>query len=248
MEYQQAVLSQHGLYCSRTRISGIFKKWGWSFRKPDHKQLNKYSAKNIQYYYRFVTALQNIDPKKLKYADECHFVSRELHRDLILGPKGKKVRQVVAGKLNFSYSMTIVTDLSDESPQHISACLRKATNTQWDFAEFVVSLAKRQILRQGDYFLIDNATVHKGSASFPMIQQVLEAAGVTLIYLPKYSPELNPCELVFAQTKRRLRNLRGNQIFWWEVRKALSHVTKENLTNYYSHCIFLRGQDTTVKL
>jgi len=44
--------------------------------------------------------------------------------------------------------------------------------------------------------IIDNATVHRGDYSFPVLQDLLEAHGVHLIFLPKYSPELNPCELV----------------------------------------------------
>ena len=43
---------------------------------------------------------------------------------------------------------------------------------------------------------MDNATVHKGLESMRFLSPLLRAAGVKLLFLPKYSPELNPCEEV----------------------------------------------------
>src|SRR5690349_20134467 len=56
-------------------ISRTFKAWRWSFKKPDYKQLQKYSWKNIEYYGIYLAAVQEIPWAKLKFADEGHFKS-----------------------------------------------------------------------------------------------------------------------------------------------------------------------------
>jgi transposase len=48
---------------------------------------------------------------------------------------------------------------------------------------------------------MDNLPVHKVAG----VAEAIEAAGETLIYLPKYSPDLNPIELAFSKLKAHLR-------------------------------------------
>ena len=48
---------------------------------------------------------------------------------------------------------------------------------------------------------MDDLPVHKVTG----VEQAIEAAGATLIYLPKYSPDLNPIELAFSKLKAHLR-------------------------------------------
>ena len=61
----------------------------------------------------------------------------------------------------------------------------------------------------GDYFVVDNAAVHNAVETLPIIIHLLKAKGVQLLYLPKYSPELNPCELVFGKIKNYIRDHRN---------------------------------------
>ena len=61
--------------------------------------------------------------------------------------------------------------------------------------------------------------------------------GVTLLFLPKYSPKLNPCEEIFAEIKAHLRNWRGDDKFWVEIVKSTATVTYENVLAYYNHAI-----------
>jgi transposase len=132
--------------------------------------------------------------------------------------------------------MTLMTSLSDpELP--VIATLHKGSNTQWDFADFVVSCLENKHLNEGDYFIVDNATVHNGQESFIMIYQLLSMKGVKLIFLPKYSPELNPCELVFAQIKRYLKEHREvNDTLLVSILKGAARISTENIYNYYNKC------------
>jgi putative transposase len=56
-------------------------------------------------------------------------------------------------------------------------------------------------LKPGDIVVMDNLGSHKGRA----VRQAIRAAGAKLFFLPKYSPDLNPIEQVFAKLKHLLR-------------------------------------------
>ena len=55
----------------------------------------------------------------------------------------------------------------------------------------------------GTTFIFDNATIHKGS----LIEDIIRNAGCYLLYLPPYSPDLNPIEHFWSSIKYRLRNI-----------------------------------------
>ncbi|MCS7226933.1 MAG: transposase, partial [Gloeomargarita sp. SKYB31] len=55
---------------------------------------------------------------------------------------------------------------------------------------------------------LDNASFHRSS----VLKQVVEAAGCELIYLPRYSPDLNPIEHVWYQIKQKVRKLQVSAI------------------------------------
>jgi transposase len=56
-------------------------------------------------------------------------------------------------------------------------------------------------LRAGDIVIMDNLGSHRGKA----VRQLTRSAGAKLFFLPKYSPDLNPIEQVFAKLKHLLR-------------------------------------------
>ena len=56
-------------------------------------------------------------------------------------------------------------------------------------------------LKRGDIVIMDNLPVHKVAG----VEQAIEAAGATLLYLPPYSPDLNPIEPAFGKVKAHLR-------------------------------------------
>ena len=70
---------------------------------------------------------------------------------------------------------------------------------------FLRFLRKRLVpsLRFGDVVVMDNLNIHKMRA----VRDAIESAGATAMYLPTYSPELNPIELWWGDIKRSLRRL-----------------------------------------
>jgi len=98
------------------------------------------------------------------------------------------------------------------------------------FAEQVLVPA----LRPGDVVVLDNLSSHKRART----RELIEAAGDELVFLPPYSPDLNPIEMVFSKIKHRLRSLacRTVEKLWSSMRSVLDEVTASDATNCFRHC------------
>ena len=86
-------------------------------------------------------------------------------------------------------------------------------------------------LRQGDIVIIDNLGSHKGKA----VRDLIRSAGAKLFFLPKYSPDLNPIEQVFAKLKHLLRKAAARTIesICAAIGEILGAFTAEECANYF---------------
>lgn len=86
-------------------------------------------------------------------------------------------------------------------------------------------------LNPGDVVIADNLSSHKVAG----VAEAIEAAGATLIYLPPYSPDLNPIENLFSKLKALLRKAAKRTVeeLWTEIGELLDTVTPEECTNYF---------------
>jgi len=236
MKSHQKFLADQNYNVQPQFIDRIFKRWKWTWKRPIRRQIEKYSISNIRRYFEYLYGVHNIPLERLKFLDEAHFVSKTLHRHEALGEMGEPVFVITSAQLDVSYSLTLMTTLSDP----LRCCiidLRENSNTQWDFASFLLFCLEQKHLTAGDYLILDNASVHVGANSFTLIKQACDLANVKIIFLPAYSPELNPCELVFAQVKNYMRLNRSDDRMWVEMLYALTKVTQSKLQNMYNHCL-----------
>jgi transposase len=88
-------------------------------------------------------------------------------------------------------------------------------------------------LRPGDIVVMDNLGSHKGKA----VRRAIRNAGAKLIFLPKYSPDLNPIEQVFAKLKTLLRKAVARTIdaVTAAIGQLLDLFTPEECTNYFTN-------------
>ncbi len=86
-------------------------------------------------------------------------------------------------------------------------------------------------LRQGDVVIMDNLGSHKGKA----VRAAIRRAGARLIFLPKYSPDLNPIEQVFSKLKRLLRKAakRTTDAVAAAIGQILDLFTAQECANYF---------------
>ncbi len=130
-----------------------------------------------------------------------------------------------------------MTSLDRDLPVVVN--LREKTNTQYDFLFFLNDCLQKGYLSSGDYLIMDNASVHVGEDTFTLIMNLAKIAGVTIYFLPAYSPELNPCENIFSFIKYDLRvnrPLNGDEGFWFQIANSISKLTPQLVEKYYHHC------------
>ena len=85
-------------------------------------------------------------------------------------------------------------------------------------------------LSQGDVVIMDNLGSHKGAA----VRKAIRSAGAKLLFLPPYSPDLNPIEQVFAKLKHLLRKAaeRTQEATWRRIGSLLDDFTPQECANY----------------
>ena len=76
------------------------------------------------------------------------------------------------------------------------------------------------------------------SEAMQRVRAMIESAGATLLYLPPYSPDLNPIELAFAKLKQLLRSAghRTMTALWQDVQRMLDLISADNAANFLRHC------------
>jgi transposase len=89
-------------------------------------------------------------------------------------------------------------------------------------------------LKAGDILVMDNLSTHKDRQALDLLHQ----AGVTVRFLPAYSPDYNPIEMMWSKVKSLLRKTeaRDNESLLHAIRDALNQVTQKDATNWFSHC------------
>ena len=135
---------------------------------------------------------------------------------------------------NVSYGITVTTSINNGIA--VSA-MRTNSNTANDFLNYVVGLIASGFLTNGDIFICDNASIHRAAHITAQLDAALTPAVVRMVFLPTYSPELNPCELIFAKTKSYLRYHRGDGRFADEIIDAFDTITEMDVVRFYVECI-----------
>jgi transposase len=99
------------------------------------------------------------------------------------------------------------------------------------FAQYTKDILAKE-LRPGDIVVMDNLSSHKSDA----VREIIEQAGAELLFLPPYSPDLNPIEQVFSKLKRALRKSakRNIEALWDEIGRLIGpdHFPPKECANY----------------
>lgn len=95
-------------------------------------------------------------------------------------------------------------------------------------------------LRPGDVVVMDNLAAHKR----PEVRRLVEAAGATALYLPPYSPDFNPIEMIWSKVKRLLLGLadRTVEALHDAFGRAFAAVTTGDILGCFRHCGYATGE------
>lgn len=165
---------------------------------------------------------------RLKFLDESG-VNLGLTRLYGRAAPGERVVEATPGTSGPHY--TLVAALGLQGVQ--APLLFEGAMTRLTF-EVNITDVLAPTLRRGEIVLMDNLSAHKSDT----VRALLEARGVQVIFLPPYSPDLNPIEKCWAKVKQALRAAKART---WDdllvaVRKALQSVSHRDVLAWFAHC------------
>ncbi len=166
--------------------------------------------------------------KKLKFLDESG-ANLGLTRAYGRATPGQRVTEGTPGISGEHYTLVAALHLGGVSA---TALLEGAMDRE-AFQVYVQDFLA-PTLRRGDIVVMDNLSVHKGTA----IEAAIEARGARVVYLPPYSPDLNPIELCWAKVKAVLREFKARSFD--ALLEALAHafdsISRADIAAWFAHC------------
>ena len=169
-----------------------------------------------------------LDPAKLVFIDET-WAKTNMTRTRGRAPVGERLVAVVP---HGHWKTTTLVAALGHAGIRCSMTLDGPVNRA-AFEAFVEKVLVAA-LSPGDVVVMDNLSSHKGTR----VRDLVEAAGATLLYLPPYSPDLNPIEMAFSKLKQLMRCAahRTLDALWSDVQRMLDLVTPDDAANYVRHC------------
>jgi transposase len=175
----------------------------------------------------FLERLQTIPPEKLIFLDESG-VTTQMTRGYARASGGRRVHEATpAGHWK------ILTILSALSLGGLLATMTIEQATDGDIFLAYLEQVLGPKLRPGDVVVMDNLSAHKVAG----VEQLIQAAGAELLYLPPYSPDLNPIEKAWAKLKQLLRSAKARTAEALEqaIAELLPQITPENAQAWFRH-------------
>ena len=171
---------------------------------------------------------ENIDPQRLVFLDETS-LKTDLTRLRGWAEGGERLIEAIPG--GKWQTNTLVQAVALDGTR--AAMVLDGPINGDSFAGFCEWLLAPS-LQPGDLVVLDNLSSHKSAAA----TRAIEAVGARFIYLPPYSPDLNPVENIFSKVKQLLRALRPRNFgeIVKAARQVLPQITLDDLEGVFAHC------------
>ena len=165
-----------------------------------------------------------IDPRRLVFIDET-WIKTNMAPLRGWGPKGQRLGAKVPH--GHWQTLTLIAALRHDRVE--APCVIDGPINGQLFTAYVEQFLA-PTLAPGDIVVLDNLGSHKGKAA----RAAIRARGAHLIFLPPYSPDLNPIEQLFAKVKHWMRHAqeRDHHATWRRVGQLLEIVSPAECANY----------------
>lgn len=179
-----------------------------------------------------VVVAEGVDAHDLVFVDECGS-----HTSLApvygYSPRGERVYSEVPR--NRGPNTTLLASMSIKG---MGECLAVEGATTKAVFEAYLERVLAPSLRAGQVVVMDNLASHKGER----VRELIESRGCELIYLPPYSPDLNPIEEAFSKIKGLLRKTaaRTREALIEALGVAISTVSSTDALGFFEHCGYRR--------
>jgi transposase len=221
-----AELAERGTPASYGAVWRFFKHEGITFKKTlyaseqDRADIARRRA-------RWKTHQGRLDPRRLVFLDETWAKTNMTRRH---GRCARGVRLVAKVPHGRWRTLTFLAALRHD--RITATCVIDGPINGASFRAYVEQFLV-PALSAGDFVIMDNLGSHKGHA----VRRLIRAAGAKLFFLPRYSPDLNPIEQVFAKLKTLLRKTdpRTTEATWRGIGSLLDRFTPQECANYFAN-------------
>jgi transposase len=168
-----------------------------------------------------------LDGRRLVFVDEC---STNTSLSPLYGWSRRGSRARFEAPRNWGANVTLLSSMSLEGMGPSLVVEGATTKAVFEtYVERVLAPA----LSPGRIVVMDNLASHKGSR----IRELIEGRGCELMYLPPYSPDLNPIEEAFSKLKALLRKAgaRTREALLEAIGRALDALTASDARGFFEH-------------
>lgn len=211
---------------SRSAVWRLFARYGISFKKSlraaEQERPDVARARR-----RWMREQGMFDPARLVFIDETS-TSTNMVRLRGRCPRGERL----IGRVPQGHWKTITFVAGLRHNKMVAPFVLDGPMTRATFLAYLEQCL-RPTLKRGDIVVIDNLPAHKGVA----VEKAIKTARARLLYLPKYSPDLNPIEQAFSKLKALLRKAAERTIpaLCRRIGKLIAAFSARECTNYFAH-------------
>jgi transposase len=221
------VLKKQGIGTSRSALWRFFDRHKITYKKKSLCASERQRQDVVRARRKWIREQGLLDPARLVFIDETS-VNTQMVRLCGRAPRG--VRLVDHVPFGNRKTLTFVAAMRHNrmvAPLLMDGAINGTTFRAY-IEQFVVPILKRD-----DIVVIDNLPAHYVAG----IEEAIKAAGATLRYLPKYSPDLNPIEMPYSKFKAYLRKLATRTVpsLRRAIRSCLHILKPQECANYYKH-------------
>lgn len=165
------------------------------------------------------------EPHRLIFVDECG-TRTNMTRTRGRARRGLRVRD--RAPFRHAGAQTFIAGLRHDglvAPWVLEGAMDGPAFETW------VETQRAPTLRKGDVVILDNLKVHKSSRA----AELLRRRGAWFLFLPRYSPDLNPIEMAFAKLKAHLRRIGARTLdaLWRALGEICDLFTPDECWNYF---------------
>ena len=177
-----------------------------------------------------MTVAGTLDTRSLVFVDE---MGTNVSLSPIYGWSRKGERAYCSVPRNRGKNTTVLASMSVEG---MGPSLAVEGATKANVFETYVERVLAPTLREGQVVIMDNLSAHKGER----IRELIEGRGCELLYLPSYSPDLNPIEEAFSKIKNLLRKAeaRSREALLEAIGTAISAISAQDARGFFEHCSY----------
>ena len=177
------------------------------------------------------------DSRRLVFIDESGFTI-SMDRLRSRAPKGKRAYGRVPR--NRGKNQTLIASITLEGGMGECMCVEGATDKEV-FEAYVEKALAPSLLEEGQVVVLDGLGAHRTAR----VRELIEARGCDLVFLPAYSPDLNPIEEAFSKIKHLVRKAaeRTREALIEAIAQALTAIRPQDVVGWFAHCGCYQSQD-----